>query len=98
MISLASRLAMNLAAAAMVCVPVCAQANTRASDHSTSQPASRSASKSGRIAPVIVPDEDDEEGLVWIIGGIALAAIIAIAVSSGNGSQTRTPNQSNGAN
>lgn len=94
MISLASRLALNLAAAAMVCVPVCAQANTRASDHSTS----RSASKSGRIAPVIVPDEDDEEGLVWIIGGIALAAIIAIAVSSGNGSQTRTPNQSNGAN
>lgn len=90
MISLASRLALNLAAAAMVCVPVCAQANTRASDHS--------ASKSGRIAPVIVPDEDDEEGLVWIIGGIALAAIIAIAVSSGNGSQTRTPNQSNGAN
>lgn len=98
MLPLVSRLALNLAAAAMVCVPVCAQANTRASAAKVNyQTATRQAS----IAPQLASkddDDDDLDGIVWIIGGTALAAIIIIAISGGSGSSTRTPNQSNGAN
>lgn len=96
MSSLASKLALNLAAAAMVLMPVCAQANTRASSTSGSyQTAAANPS-----APVAQTDDDDDDlaGLVWIIGGTALAAIIAAAISGGSSSQSRTPNQSNGAN
>lgn len=98
MLPLVSRLALNLAAAAMVFVPVCAQANTRASAAKVNyQTATRQAS----IAPQLASkddDDDDLDGIVWIIGGTALAAIIIIAISGGSGSSTRTPNQSNGAN
>ncbi|MBE5074513.1 hypothetical protein IM511_09365 [Erythrobacteraceae bacterium E2-1 Yellow Sea] len=82
----------------MVFVPVCAQANTRASAAKVNyQTATRQAS----IAPQLASkddDDDDLDGIVWIIGGTALAAIIIIAISGGSGSSTRTPNQSNGAN
>ena len=99
MLPLVSRLALNLAAAAMVCVPVCAQANTRASAAKVNyQTATRQASIAPQLASKDDDDDDDLDGIVWIIGGTALAAIIIIAISGGSGSSTRTPNQSNGAN
>lgn len=98
MLPLGSRLALNLAAAAMVFVPVCAQANTRASAAKVNyQTATRQASIALQLASK--DDDDDLDGIVWIIGGAALAAIIATAISGGgSGSSTRTPSQSNGAN
>lgn len=95
---LVSRLALNLAAGAMIFAPVCAQANTRASASSVAYQPAPGSPAPARNSVSRVDDDDELEGRVWIIGGVALAAIIAIAVSGGGGSGTRTPNQSNGAN